>query len=192
MAFQTAQCDLSFDLGRVGGEGLLSGSCYFVEGIFAEGSSALRPLSIGQLVMALCLARATELEAEIVETANTLESSTEKLENLAEIENAIVGAEEGAAIDLKARRLSSGVTYHAYLTQSAYGISLPSVPDRADSSSGDLISEIESRMDSLNSFSQQTMIDIQAKVNKRDQSYDMLTNILKSLYTTLSTNAGNL
>ena len=192
MAFQSAQFDLSFDLGRVGGEGSLSGSCYYVDGIFMEGTSTLRPLSIGQLVMALCLSRAAELESEIVEIANTLESSSEKLENLAEIENAIVGAENGSQIDLKAKRLSSGVTYYAYLTEKAYGISISSVPSKADASSEDLISEIESKMDSLNSFSQQTMIDIQSKVNKRDQSYDMLTNILKSVYTTLSTNAGNL
>ena len=192
MAFQSAQFDLSFDLGRVGGEGSLSGKCYYVDGIFVEGTSTLRPLSIGQLVMALCLSRATELESEIVEIANTLESSSEKLENLAEIENAIVGAENGSQIDLKARCLPSGVTYYAYLTENAYGISISSVPSKADSSSDDLISEIESKMDSLNSFSQQTMIDIQAKVNKRDQSYDMLTNILKSVFTTLSTNAGNL
>lgn len=192
MAFQSAQFDLSFDLGRVGGEGSLSGSCYYVDGIFIEGTSTLRPLSIGQLVMALCLSRAAELESEIVEIANTLESSSEKLENLAEIENAIVGAENGSQIDLKSRRLPSGVTYYAYLTEKAYGISISSVPSKADFSSEDLISEIESKMDSLNSFSQQTMIDVQAMVNKRDQSYDMLTNILKSVFTTLSTNAGNL
>lgn len=192
MAFQSAQFDLSFDLGRVGGEGSLSGSCYYVDGVFMEGTSTLRPLSIGQLVMALCLSRAAELESEIVEIANTLESSSEKLENLAEIENAIVGAENGSQIDLKSRRLPSGVTYYAYLTEKAYGISISSVPSKADFSSEDLISEIESKMDSLNSFSQQTMIDVQAMVNKRDQSYDMLTNILKSVFTTLSTNAGNL
>ena len=192
MAFQSAQFDLSFDLGRVGGEGSLSGSCYYVDGVFIEGTSTLRPLSIGQLVMALCLSRAAELESEIVEIANTLESSSEKLENLAEIENAIVGAENGSQIDLKSRRLPSGVTYYAYLTEKAYGISISSVPSKADFSSEDLISEIESKMDSLNSFSQQTMIDVQAMVNKRDQSYDMLTNILKSVFTTLSTNAGNL
>ena len=192
MAFQSAEFDLSFDLGRIGGEGTLFGRSYYVDGVFMEGTSTLRPLSIGELVMALCLSRASKLEAEIVEIANTLESTTEKLENLAEIENAIVGAESGSKIDLKTRRLRSGVTYYAYLTASAYGISLSSVPSKADSSSEDLISEIESKMDSLNSFSQQTMIDVQAKVNKRDQSYDMLTNILKSVFATLSTNAGNL
>ena len=51
------------------------------------------------------------------------------------------------------------------------------------SSTDELITEIESKMDSLNSFSQQKMIELQSETNKRDQSYDLITNILKSLNT---------
>jgi hypothetical protein len=36
------------------------------------------------------------------------------------------------------------------------------------------------------------MIDLQSMTAKRDQSYDMISNVLKSLYTTLATNANNL
>lgn len=54
------------------------------------------------------------------------------------------------------------------------------------------IKEIEQMMDSLNSFSQQTMIDLQSLTNKRDQSYDMASNIIKSLNTTLMAIANNL
>ena len=46
-----------------------------------------------------------------------------------------------------------------------------------------LITDIESKMDSMNSFSQQKMIELQTETNKRDQAYDMITNILKSLNT---------
>ncbi|MCQ2403963.1 MAG: hypothetical protein MJ202_09590 [Lentisphaeria bacterium] len=56
----------------------------------------------------------------------------------------------------------------------------------------DLISQIEAKMDSMNSFSQQKMIELQSDTNKRDQSYDMISNILKSLHTTLMGNANNL
>ena len=38
-------------------------------------------------------------------------------------------------------------------------------------------------MDSLNSFSQQKMIELQSETNKRDQAYNLITNILKSLNT---------
>jgi hypothetical protein len=47
-------------------------------------------------------------------------------------------------------------------------------------------------MDSLNSFSQQTMIDLQALTAKRDQSYDMISNIIKSLNTVLVGTANNM
>jgi hypothetical protein len=56
----------------------------------------------------------------------------------------------------------------------------------------DFISQIESKMDEKNSFSQQKMIELQSLTNKRDQSYDMISNVLKSLNTVLVGNANNL
>ncbi|MBR4675181.1 MAG: hypothetical protein IKP00_12010 [Victivallales bacterium] len=55
-----------------------------------------------------------------------------------------------------------------------------------------LITDIESKMDSLNSFSQQKMIELQSETNKRDQAYDMITNILKSMNTVQVGNANNI
>ena len=45
----------------------------------------------------------------------------------------------------------------------------------------ELIEEIEEKMDALNSFSQQKMIELQSETNKRDQSFDLMANVLKSL-----------
>lgn len=50
-------------------------------------------------------------------------------------------------------------------------------------STDQLITDIEGKMDSMNSFSQQKMIELQSETNKRDQAYDMITNILKSMNT---------
>ena len=47
-------------------------------------------------------------------------------------------------------------------------------------------------MDSLNTFSQQKMIDLQSQTTKRDQAYDMISNVLKSLNTVLVGNANNM
>ena len=47
-------------------------------------------------------------------------------------------------------------------------------------------------MDELNTFSQQKMIELQSLTNKRDQSYDMISNILKSLNTVLTGTVGNM
>lgn len=186
MGFDTVEFDLSFDKSRVGGTGNLSASCYTVAGVDNPDGTP-RLLSIGQLVMALCLARATELEAEIIGVVESLNTTSEDLERLTEIEKAIVDKTEGS-VDLTALTLSDGTTYKAFLESKGISVS----GNTASADSEQLITDIESKMDSLNSFSQQTMIDLQALTAKRDQSYDMISNILKSLYTTLSTNIGNL
>ena len=164
---------------------------YTVDGV-TNPDGSLRALSIGQLVMALCLQRATELEAEIIETIETLNQTSEDLERLTEIEAAIVDATD-TSIDLKNTYLEgTNISYYDFLTKEEYGIELTNVPTTANSGSEELITDIEAKMDSHNSFSQQTMIDLQALTAKRDQSYDMISNILKSINTTLTTNVNNM
>ena len=173
------------------GQTSLTANYYTVEGVTnADGSP--RALSIGQLVMALCLKRATALEAEIIETVESLNQTSEDLERLTEIEAAIVDATD-TSIDLKNTYLEgTNISYYDFLTKEEYGIELTNVPTTANSGSEELITDIEAKMDSHNSFSQQTMIDLQALTAKRDQSYDMISNILKSLNTTLLTNVNNM
>lgn len=192
MGFETVEFNLSFDRSRVGGTGNLTANYYTVDGVNnPDGTS--RPLSIGQLVMALCLARATELEAEIINVVGSLNRTSEDLERLTEIEKKIVETTSGS-VNLNNETLSDGTSYYDFLTKSATngGIGLLNVPATANSSSEQLITDIEAKMDSLNSFSQQTMIDLQSLTAKRDQSYDMISNIIKSLYTTLTTNVNNM
>ena len=142
--------------------------------------------------MALCLQRATELEAEIIETVESLNKTSEDLERLTEIESAIVNTTSGS-LDLKNKYLEgTNISYYDFLTKEEYGIELSDVPNTANAQSEELLTDIEAKMDSHNSFSQQTMIDLQALTAKRDQSYDMISNILKSLNTTLLTNVNNM
>lgn len=136
-----------------------------------QGVNGGMPISIGGLVMALCLARASELEAGIIDLMDTMEQTTEQLERLTEIEKKLI-ADEGLTDADKTFLTGLGITV-----------------------SGDtdaLITDIESKMDSLNSFSQETMIDLQSQTNKRDQAYDMVANILKSFNTVLVGMANNL
>ena len=44
-----------------------------------------------------------------------------------------------------------------------------------------LFSFPEAKMDENNSYSQQKMIELQSQTSKRDQTYDMISNVLKSL-----------
>ena len=200
MSFTTHTIDLLVDnpnhLTRIQdhfaqGQTSLTARYYTVPGV-TNPDGTPRALSIGQLVMALCLQRATELEAEIVRIVEDLNKTSEDLERLTEIETAIVNATD-SSVDLKNTKLvGTDISYYDFLTKSEYEIELKSVPVTADSSSEQLITDIEAKMDSHNSFSQQTMIDLQAQTAKRDQSYDMISNILKSLNTTLMTNVNNM
>ena len=173
------------------GQTSLTANYYTVPGVtYPDGTP--RALSIGQLVMALCLQRATELEAEIILIVEDLNKTSEDLERLTEIESAIVNATD-SSVDLKNTKLEgTDISYYDFLTKSEYEIELKSVPETANSSSEQLITDIEAKMDSHNSFSQQTMIDLQSQTAKRDQSYDMISNIIKSLNTTLMTNVNNM
>ena len=164
------------DTGMDTGE-YLTANVYTVEGVTnADGS--LRRLSIGGLVMALCLKRAHDLEMGyddsvtgqhvdgIVEIMNSLEATTELLERMTEIETKTLDGD----VNLKTRKLwYQGVemTYYEFLTTCT-------------------------EMDSKNSFSQQTMIQLQSQTTKRDQAYDMVSNVLKSVNNTLIGNANNL
>ena len=173
------------------GQTSLTANYYTVPGV-TNPDGTPRALSIGQLVMALCLQRATELEAEIVATVKSLNKTSEDLERLTEIESAIVEATD-SQVNLKTAKLKgTNISYYDFLTQSQYGIGLTGVPETANSSSEQLITDIEAKMDAHNSFSQQTMIELQSQTAKRDQSYDMISNILKSLNTTLMTNVNNM
>jgi hypothetical protein len=173
------------------GQTSLTANYYTVPGV-TNPDGTPRALSIGQLVMALCLQRATELEAEIIKIVEDLNKTSEDLERLTEIESAIVNVTD-SSVNLKTTKLKgTDISYYDFLTSSEYGMGLKGVPETADSSSSQLITDIEAKMDSHNSFSQQTMIDLQSQTAKRDQSYDMISNILKSLHTTLMTNVNNM
>ena len=173
------------------GQTSLTANYYTVPGV-TNPDGTPRALSIGQLVMALCLQRATELEAEIIKIVEDLNKTSEDLERLTEIESTIVNATD-SSVNLKTTKLKgTDISYYDFLTNSEYGMGLKNVPETANSSSEQLITDIEAKMDSHNSFSQQTMIDLQSQTAKRDQSYDMISNILKSLHTTLMTNVNNI
>ena len=66
------------------------------------------------------------------------------------------------------------------------------VPDTVDASNTKFLTDLEATMDSKNSFSQQTMIELQSQTTKRDQAYDMVSNILKSINTVLIGNVNNM
>ena len=185
MAIDTIQ----FDLSMVNPEtGLyLTGNVYTIDGV-TNGDGSLRELSIGQLAMAICLQRAATLEDDIVAKMNQMELTSEQLELMTQIENEILAG----TVDLNNTYLTYDgrrMSYKSFLTNV---MGMTDVPDTANASSSAFITSLESKMDEKNSFSQQTMIELQSLTNKRDQSYDMVSNVLKSLNTVLVGTVNNM
>ena len=198
MPIETIEFDLSMvspETGRY-----LTARAYTVDGVNNVDGTP-RQLSIGQLVMAICLQRATALEATIIALMEEMNSTSAKLEALTEIETEVLKwPDELKAAGTSARSLNNynvssdnaaypRVTYKTALVDMgviANGISYVRVsgnPDSDDIMYDDFITQLESKMDEQNSFSQQKMIELQSQTSKRDQSYDMISNVLKSLNT---------
>ncbi len=206
MAIATVEFDLSMidqDTGRY-----MTARAYTVDGITnADGS--LREMSIGQLVMAICLDRASKLEAGIIDLMEEMNNTSALLEAMTELESAVVTYYSGSpaehTYDLRYRTITKGQyagrTYQDFLAQDiaiipqnppVNWIRDDGVYSNADVLYTDFITNIEAKMDENNSFSQQKMIELQSQTSKRDQTYDMISNILKSLNTVLVGNANNL
>ena len=198
----------------------LTANVYYVDGV-TDASGLPRALSIGELVMALCLDRAAKLEAGIIALMEQMNNTTAKLEALTEIEQNIVdwAAEQSTKtyvyLDGRSSRVLkngpyAGTTYLDFLLSGLDDNPDDDVDDTIDLGGNeavwvnvpaddptaikfeDFITTIESKMDSLNSFSQQTMIELQSQTSKRDQAYDMISNVLKSINTVLVGNANNM
>ena len=191
MAIGTVEFDLSM-VSPQSGE-FLTARTYTVEGVEnADGS--LRQLSIGQLVMAICLNRASKLEADIIALMEEMSAASAQLAALTDIENDILdgGANMNNINTSHVTYDGRDYTFYDFLVN-VMGFSPSDVPTGfADASNTDLITLIESKMDEKNSFSQQKMIELQSLTNKRDQSYDMISNVLKSLNTTIIGNINNM
>ena len=193
MAVGTVEFDLSManpDNGR-----FLTATAYTVEGVTnADGS--LRELSIGQLVMAICLQRASELETSIIALMGQMNDTSAELADMTKIEQAVIDEfttnTNGHAYNLNSVTVSSSTSAIQLLrklgviNQDQTYVRNDAVLSTADIIYDDFITQIEAKMDEKNSFSQQKMIELQSLTNKRDQSYDMISNVLKSLNTTLT------
>ncbi len=234
-AFSVSTVNLSLEDPTTGK--YLTANVYTVPGV-----NGGKPISMGGLVMALCLSRASELEASIIKIMDELETNTEKLERLTEIEEKLLNGElltptsEVITQEMINTLDRLGYDIYSYSTigqlyddlYKEWEMQVPGDPDYAayndildklytlspmesiikntpdivflkqlgidptGKDSTTLITEIESLMDSLNSFSQKTMIRLQSETNKRDQAYDMAANALKGLYTTLTGIVNNL
>ena len=187
----------AIDLSMCGSDGQqLTANVYLLEGV-QNANGTLREMSIGQLVMAICLSRATELEQRIVGRMEELAGTTAVLEALTNVDAQLV--EEGKYTNVNyptplivTREDGSQVSVSSS-DELLTAFQIATVDDKgAAVDVSTVITNVESKMDSLNSVSQTTLIDIQSLTSKRDDTYSLVSNVLKSLNTVLIGNVNNL
>ena len=185
---------------------LLTATVYTVPGV--EGT-----LSMGQLVMAICLSRAADVEESLVKLMGTIDHISDRLAALTQIQgklsdwyethsvnDAFAFALEGMTWSYKSAedemwpgKVYSGENWREFLTE------VCGMTDEALTADSirrvqveDLVNSVGDTMDANNSITQDQLIQMQSDTSKRDQAYDMVTNILKSFNTELIGNAGNM
>ena len=176
---------------------LLTANIYTIDGLEGE-------FSMGQLVMAICLSRAVDIENELIEVMRDVDATSSRLDTLTQIQERFVdwfdnhgagdkftGFGEEVSFTYDGKTIA-GSAWRDFLRNTCE-MTLVEVPD------GDLtkvqveslIDSLSDRMDAYNSISQDQLIRMESLTMKRDQTYDMVTNILKTVNTQLLGNAGN-
>ena len=173
---------------------ILTANIYRIEGID-------RDLSAAQLVMAICLQKAADLEQEIVELMDEMSKTTTTIEDLSTLEEKLVALQDNATVGISFKDI--GWTedlpegWQSSWKWTDWAGTLITVPTYTGSTLTKsevqtVITNLETKLDSLNTISQKNMIELQSKTNKRDQTYDLITAMVKSIGTSNNAIAGNM
>lgn len=209
MAFETEQVRLSMRSPETGD--YLTATVYTVDGI-EDIYGNPRQLSIGQLVMAICLQRATELEDDIIKKMSAMNNSARMLELISDLEAKMADLLSQDPTGKIPQSFSSlGITdetpYREFAAEQGVSYTAGnwiSFLDACDvqvvAGTGDISAQdaetqmgyMETKMDELNTMNQSDLIELQSLTNKRDQSYELITAMLKSFNTVQNSILGNL
>ena len=158
------------------------------EAILMYDTGASGPLTLGQLVQAVCLRTAAVLESQSVVKMNTMTEGSVQLATAATYLTQIV---QGTA-DWTAAK--------TYLT-GTLRILESDLPDRIDEYQGQTTSAydrrmqaakvLKAKMDALTQSQQEDMIDLQTRVNRRDVAFSTSSNGVRALGTSSMGNAQN-
>ena len=187
----------------------LTANFYTVDGV-TNVDGSLRQLSIGQLVMAICLNRASKLETDIIALMEEMNATSAELKIMTTIEEKVVGwttadpqphpgyehlyhdTISGTGTNYDGKTYMDVLRSMGIIGDGIECVRWSGNKDPNDIMYDDFITALESKMDEKNTFSQQKMIELQSLTNKRDQSYDMISIVLKSLNTTIIGNINNM
>lgn len=143
-------------------------------------NGAASGLTLGQLVISVCLGTAAAYEAQSVVKMNTLTSGSVKLEGASQWMEKIAN---GTANWNDAK---------AYLT-GTLGIAESTLPDAIDTYDRRMtaVKAVKEKVDALAQQQQRDMIDLQTLVNRRDVAYSTSSNVTRSLGASQEADAAN-
>lgn len=191
MDFETSSINLSLRNAQTGRP--LTANVYNVT--FDDGS--MRTVSVGQLVMALCLDRATRMEADVIAIMERMAGTTASLEAISDIEDRLLALDKGQTISSITGSWTfyvedeDGTLVQQTSTSALQVLMRMGITANATMTTDAIIDNIEAKLDELNTMSQEQMILLQSQTNKRDQAYEMASNVSKSLYTVMTAVVNN-
>ena len=192
MDFTSSSIDLSLRNAETGRP--LTASVYDV----TLDNGTVRTMSVAQLVMAICLKRATEKEADVVAIMEDMARVTSNIEVVSDIEARLLELDTGDTINSVTGSWvvvwadDDGTIHENTYTTAQAALNRMGISANTSLTVDAIIDNIESKLDELNTMSQEQMIMLQSETNKRDQAYEMISNILKSLYTVLTGVSNNM
>lgn len=150
------------------------------EAINMYDTGASGPLALGQLVQAVCIRTAANLEAQSVAKMNTMTSGSVKLDDAAGWLTKIV---QGTATWSAAKAFLTGTMG---IAESELPPDLSSYDRRMQAADA-----LKNKMENLVQSQQEEMIDLQTLVNRRDVAFSTSSNVVRALGTSQMDNAQN-
>jgi hypothetical protein len=161
------------------------------------------------MLMAIGLERSTALEDQMVQQANAMKERNNRIKTLSGILAEVTAIKDsGTLYDASAKEVTDPATGQSVKVKDflqSCGIGMLEAEkkyadggnwiwgnDSTANEKGEGIEKIKATLDSLNSDSQMDMIRLQGLVSKRDQSFEMTTNLMKTVQQTGSAIIGNL
>ena len=147
--------------------------------LYSNGLEGGDHLTIGQLAIAVSMRAAAEYEAQSVIKMNRMTDGSEKLSLCGQYMQEV---SDGTA---------NWPVVKAYLTN-VIGIK-EGLPDDIDTYAKRMtaVAQIKAKVDAMTQMQQEEMIDLQTLVNRRDVAFSASSNIVRTLGTSMSGNAGN-
>ncbi|MBO4345680.1 MAG: hypothetical protein J5833_07985 [Victivallales bacterium] len=127
------------------------------------------PLTIGQLIAAVCIKAGANMEAQTILKVNTMNGNTETIKTASDYLQQLADG-----------TVSNWNTVKSFLTNTL-GVAASDLPDNVSSYANRMkaINAMKVKLEALTRQAQEDMIDVQSLINKRDVAYSTCTSLVK-------------